>query len=119
MGEENIPLESPVLTEGISWDKGCYIGQEVIARMHYRGQPNRYLRRIALVSDRCPAPGTQLIDGDERVIGRMGTAAFHPPSDAWMGLAVMKRKFAEAGQKVWDPEGEVGTVLLEDAAGSE
>ena len=113
MGSDNIPLESRVLYSGISWDKGCYIGQEVIARMHYVGKPNRHLRRVSLDSGRQPEPGELLYDDTERMIGWMGSSIFHAPSQAWMGLAVMKRKYAIAGQVIRDARGPLGTVMDE------
>lgn len=50
---------------GINFKKGCYIGQETIARMHYRGKNNRELRQLTGKSEQIPAAGAQL----ERAIG--------------------------------------------------
>lgn len=45
------------LTEGVSFTKGCYPGQEIIARMHYRGKPSRRMFLIHIVTDKPPQPG--------------------------------------------------------------
>ncbi len=59
---------------GISYEKGCYPGQEVIARMHYRGQLKRRLYRAATADDP-PAPGTAVLDADEQEAGVVISAA--------------------------------------------
>jgi hypothetical protein len=59
---------------GISYDKGCYPGQEVIARMHYRGQLKRRLYRAAIADDP-PAPGTAVLDADDQEAGVVISAA--------------------------------------------
>lgn len=52
---------------GISFDKGCYTGQEIIARTHYRGQVKRRLYRVRCLSPHLPAPGAPLIAEGETV----------------------------------------------------
>jgi len=64
------------LTGHISFNKGCYTGQEVVARLHYRGKPKRrlYLARLAGVAtaDQRPAPGDPLYGADDtRAIGNI------------------------------------------------
>lgn len=59
---------------GISYDKGCYPGQEVIARLHYRGQLKRRLYRAAIADDP-PAPGTAVLDADDQEAGVVISAA--------------------------------------------
>lgn len=68
MTEATIPLEAN-LEKAIHYQKGCYIGQEVIARATYRGQMNKRLVGL-LLADAAPAPGTELRLGDKRV-GRL------------------------------------------------
>ena len=96
MNEENIPLESEHLVRGISWDKGCYIGQEVIARMHYRGNPNRHLRGLRIAGD-APQPGEILRTEEGKEAGVVGTVSLDAASGATIALAVVKRRFAEEG----------------------
>ncbi|MDX2009317.1 MAG: glycine cleavage T C-terminal barrel domain-containing protein [Myxococcaceae bacterium] len=68
MTETTIPLEAN-LEKAIHYQKGCYIGQEVIARATYRGQMNKKLVGL-LLGDAAPAPGAELKLGDKRV-GRL------------------------------------------------
>ena len=48
------------LLGGIAFDKGCYIGQEIVARAHYRGRVKRRLQRFALAADTAPVPGASV-----------------------------------------------------------
>ncbi len=48
------------LVDGVSFQKGCYVGQEVVARLHYRGKSKRRMHRLHVDSDEVPAPGTPL-----------------------------------------------------------
>jgi folate-binding protein YgfZ len=63
---ENFPAEAGVLERAVSFEKGCYPGQETVARMHYRGHPNRTLHRL-VVEGPPPAPGTEIVQGEKRV----------------------------------------------------
>lgn len=54
------------LIEGISFKKGCYTGQEVIARAHYRGQVKRRMQRFGTASDALLLPGARVLLGDGR-----------------------------------------------------
>lgn len=98
MTEANVPLESRVLYDTVDWDKGCYIGQEVIAMMHYRGRPNRHLVALRLpAADALPAPGDPVTTPDGKKAGVVGTSSSHPSLPGPLALAVVKRKYAEAG----------------------
>ncbi len=92
----NIPLEASALHPYIDWDKGCYIGQEVIAMMHYRGRPNKHLVgcRFAggIASDRA------LMSGD-KTAGRLGTAV-SLGDDQWIALAWLKRRYADGSRPI-------------------
>ncbi|MFT7581793.1 MAG: folate-binding protein YgfZ [Myxococcota bacterium] len=106
MGLDNVPLESERLAATMNWDKGCYIGQEVIAMMHYRGRPNRHLRRLVLAGGVADGGwlaasdalrhGTEIHAG-ERVVGTLGSVGYDPARNAVVALAVVKRKFSAPG----------------------
>ena len=49
----------------MSFTKGCYVGQETVARLHWRGKPNRHLRGLRLSEP--VAPGTPLVLGEREV----------------------------------------------------
>lgn len=65
MVETTIPLEAK-LERAIAYNKGCYIGQEVIARATYRGHMNRKLTGL-LLGEAAPAAGAELFKGDKKV----------------------------------------------------
>ena len=75
------------LEKAISFEKGCYIGQEIVARMKYRGHPNRLLRGFEIASDIPPQSGARLFDGDKD-IGWMTSAVVSPTlgKDDWVGV---------------------------------
>ncbi len=110
MNEENIPLESDHLVRAISWDKGCYIGQEVIARMHYRGKPNRHLRGIR-ITGAPPTSGSTLTAPDGKEVGVVGTVCPASESGDVIALAVVKRHFAESGAVLATANGDEACVV--------
>ncbi|MGY1707913.1 YgfZ/GcvT domain-containing protein [Geodermatophilus sp. SYSU D00758] len=73
-----IPNETGWLTSAVHLDKGCYRGQETVARVHNLGRPPRRLVLLHLdgVSEDLPAPGTPVRAG-ARDVGRVGTAVRH------------------------------------------
>jgi folate-binding protein YgfZ len=76
-GLDNLPQETGLTDRMVSFDKGCYTGQEVVARIHYRGHVNRRLMGLA-GSGETPIPvGSELFDGDRRV-GDVSSAAISP-----------------------------------------
>ncbi len=72
----------------ISFKKGCYTGQEVIARAHYRGTVKRRLRYFLCSMEKKPRVGDEIIDANERKIGTVARAARGSPHNIEM-LAVM------------------------------
>ena len=52
------------LLDGISFNKGCYTGQEVVARMYYLGKLKSRMYRATCKMDKCPEPGTLVYDGE-------------------------------------------------------
>jgi folate-binding protein YgfZ len=90
-----IPQEAGLNERAVSFEKGCYVGQETVARLHWRGKPNRHLRGLRLSA---PAEtGTPLHLG-EREVGRLGTVAVSPRFGP-IALAIVRRE-AEPGATV-------------------
>ena len=84
-----LPAEAGLEERAISFTKGCYPGQEPIARLHYRGHPNRGLRVLALEGDELPAYDAELsLDG--KVVGRITSAV--PEADGVLALAFVRRE---------------------------
>lgn len=95
MGTETMPAEAGIVEQAVSFTKGCYIGQETVARLHYKGKPNRHLRGLKLSA---PAqPGEPLRRG-EKEVGTLGSAAVSPVFGP-IGLAILRRE-AEPGATV-------------------
>ena len=85
-----IPEEAGLNARAVSFSKGCYVGQETVARLHYRGKPNRHLRGLRLSE---PAePGAVLRLGDKEV-GRLTSSVFSPTYGP-IGLALVRRQAA-------------------------
>jgi tRNA-modifying protein YgfZ len=64
---EVIPLEAGLKDRAIDFDKGCYVGQEVICRIDSMGSPKRRLCRLQLQGEAAPEPGTTLWVGNKQV----------------------------------------------------
>lgn len=93
---KTIPHEVPaLLAAAVHLDKGCYRGQETVARVHNLGKPPRRLAMLHLdgSEETAPAPGTELT-AKERVVGRGGTASRHY-EDGMIALALVKRNLTE------------------------
>jgi tRNA-modifying protein YgfZ len=90
MSAATIPQEAGIDGRAVSFTKGCYIGQETVARLHYKGKPNRHLRGLRL-----EAPVTQddAIAFEGRDVGRVGTAVVSPARGP-IALAVIRREAA-------------------------
>ncbi len=96
--EEVLPQETGQEDRAISYEKGCYTGQEVVAKIHYRGRVNRHLRGLLLDGeDDLPAAGTELYDGD-RSRGRI-TTSVRSPRLGPVALAYLHRS-VEPGDRV-------------------
>ncbi len=63
------------LLNGVDFNKGCYVGQEVVSRMKHRGSGRKRVARVILAAE-APAPGTPVVDG-ELPIGTLGTSSGH------------------------------------------
>src|SRR5215218_184164 len=83
-----IPQEAGLNERAVSFTKGCYVGQETVARLYYRGKPNRHLRGLRLGEQ--VQPGTELRLG-EREVGRLTSVADSPRFGA-VGLAIVRRE---------------------------
>lgn len=90
LDDATIPQEAGLNERAVSFTKGCYVGQETVARLFYRGKPNRHLRGLRLSE---PAPvGTPLQLG-ERVVGRL-TSSVLSPIHGPIALALVRREAA-------------------------
>ncbi|MGB5303019.1 MAG: glycine cleavage T C-terminal barrel domain-containing protein [Gemmatimonadota bacterium] len=90
---ENLPQETGLVSLAVSFDKGCYTGQEVVARIHYRGQVNRHLRGIrpAHPYSGPPVPHGTELTRDGRAVGATASWCSSPRLGP-IGLAYVRRE---------------------------
>ena len=101
MDESNIPLECGIEPRAVSYEKGCYIGQEVINRIHSIGHVNRELRGLRLANDlkTLPAKGDKLFrDGKE--VGYVTCATKSPALKAAIALGYVRREANAPGTEL-------------------
>jgi folate-binding protein YgfZ len=106
--ETTIPQEAALNERAVSFTKGCYVGQETVARLFYRGKPNRHLRglRLSAPVDR----GAELRLG-ERTVGHVGSVALSP-SLGPIALALVRRE-AAPGETVQAGDDGAGAEVVE------
>jgi tRNA-modifying protein YgfZ len=87
-GEEALPQEAG-LDDRLSYRKGCYLGQEIMARIEARGSLRRGPVRLSLADAPVDTAERSVLDGDGKAVGRVGTAAWTAAS-GWQALAVLR-----------------------------
>jgi tRNA-modifying protein YgfZ len=95
MSSETMPAEAGIVERAVSFTKGCYIGQEPVARLHYKGRPNRHLRGLELTA---PAAAGASLSLGEKEVGRIGSACVSPARGP-IALAIVRRE-AEPGAEL-------------------
>lgn len=100
MDETNVVLEAG-LDDAVSYTKGCYIGQEIIARIHWRGHVAKRLAGLAFEDEReVIAQGSKVVTPEGREIGRLTSATFSPRLGRAVALAYIKYDFLAPGTRV-------------------
>jgi folate-binding protein YgfZ len=105
--ESTIPQEAGLNERAVSFTKGCYVGQETVARLHYKGKPNRHLRGLRLSAP--VARGAELRLG-ERTVGQVGSVAISPTLGP-IALALLRRE-AEPGATVQVGDADTSAEVL-------
>ena len=90
LDDSTIPQEAGLNERAVSFTKGCYVGQETVARLFYRGKPNRHLRGLRLSE---PAPVGAELQLGERVVGRLSSSLVSPAHGP-IALALVRREAA-------------------------
>ncbi len=112
-GPDNLPQETGLEAAAVSYEKGCYLGQEVVARIHYRGGVNKGLVGLRLEAGDV-APGA-VISYEGRSAGRLGTVATGEGGAAGdaspVALAILHRRASEPGTLVEVEGGGEATVV--------
>jgi len=85
----------------ISYNKGCYIGQEVIARIHFRGKVAKELTGVVFESaDADAGPGDELISSDGKNAGTVTSSVFSPKLGRRIAMAYVRNAYLETGTKL-------------------
>jgi folate-binding protein YgfZ len=119
MTETNVVLES-VPDDAVSFTKGCYVGQEIIARIHWRGHVAKKLTGLLFDDERTVAPETKITSVDGREIGRITSAAYSPRRKCTVALGYVKYDFLapETRVRVGDDERTARVAALPLVRGS-
>lgn len=106
--ETTMPQEAGIHERAVSYSKGCYVGQETVARLYWKGRPNRHLRGVRLSEP--VERGTPLLLGTAQV-GVLGSFAASPRLGL-IGLALLRRE-AEPGAVLNAGEGVASATVVE------
>ena len=109
LDERILPAEAGLDERAISFTKGCYPGQEPVARLHYRGHPNRTLRVLALDGEQPDRNAELVLDG--KAVGRI-TSTAPDPEHGIVALAYVRREVPD------DAELHVGSALASQLSGT-
>ena len=94
MDATTMPQEAGIHERAVSYAKGCYVGQETVARLYWKGKPNRHLRGLRLSA--VIAPGSELRQ-DDQPVGRIGSVALSPRLGP-VALALVRREVAAGAE---------------------
>jgi folate-binding protein YgfZ len=94
--QRTYPQEARLEKVAVSFDKGCYLGQEVICMLEMRGQVRRTLAPLVIADGPVPSPGAGVTDDDGTVAGEVTSAALSPTLGVPVAFAMLKRSHSEA-----------------------
>jgi folate-binding protein YgfZ len=104
--ETVMPEEAGIVDRAVSFKKGCYVGQETVARLHWKGKPNRHLRGLRLSS---PVETGAAVTAGDREVGHVGSTAVSPRIGP-IALAILRREVSPGDHvRVGDVDAEVIT----------
>ena len=103
-----IPEEAGLNDRAVSFTKGCYVGQETVARLHYKGKPNRHLRGLRLSA---PARRGDAIMLGERQVGAIGSTCVSPVHGP-IALALVRREAAPDQEVLIGIDGDRAVVVV-------
>ena len=99
MDETNVVSETN-LDDAVSFTKGCYIGQEIIARIKYRGHVAKKLTGLTLEGTKVPVAGAVIRSNDAKDIGRVTSATLSPKLDSAVALGYVRYEYLATGTQV-------------------
>jgi folate-binding protein YgfZ len=99
LDDRNLPQEVDRNADAISFHKGCYLGQETIARLDALGQVQKKLVQVTIESSELPSTEIPFTDGGKEV-GQLRSVAIDPSQVTYIGLAYIKRSHFQIGQEL-------------------
>jgi folate-binding protein YgfZ len=103
-----MPQEAGLHERAVSYTKGCYVGQETVARLYWKGRPNRHLRRLTFSE---PVPTGATLWLGEREVGSVASSTVSPRLGP-IGLAIVRRE-AEPGAQLRIEDGPASATVGE------
>ncbi|MCC7422804.1 MAG: aminomethyltransferase family protein [Planctomycetaceae bacterium] len=101
LSEDNLAQEAMRTEQCISFKKGCYLGQEPIARLDALGHVNRQLTAMRFATDALPAAGTALLTADGKDAGKISSAARVPSTGQIIAMGMVRSAFAKPGSELF------------------
>lgn len=109
--ENNLPQEVNRDALALSLTKGCYLGQETVARLDALGHVNRLLMGVKFAGGQVPPTGCELTAGD-KVVGRVTSAVFSPKLGSPLAMAYVRTGHEQPGSRLESPCGEAEVTAL-------
>ncbi|MFN4242563.1 MAG: YgfZ/GcvT domain-containing protein [Tepidisphaerales bacterium] len=103
--DQSLPAETGLFERAVSVTKGCYLGQEIVARMYARGQVARKVVGLRIADDALPAAGAEVTDeSGENIVGAVTSSTLSPVlGGAAIALAVIKKGYFDPGTRLRVP----------------
>jgi folate-binding protein YgfZ len=108
---ENLPQEIGRDKQAISFTKGCYLGQETVARIDALGHVNRQLVGLRFEGEVVPSAG-ELLLAEGKEVGQVTSAAWSPKFNAGLALALVRRQQTKAGTRLTSSAGDAAVMTL-------
>lgn len=104
--ESNLPQEVNRTEQAISFNKGCYLGQETVARIRAYGHVNRQLKQVKLDDTANPSWSASALQVASKEVGRLKTVAYSPLENSWLGFAMLRKEQLASGTLLQIVQGE-------------
>jgi folate-binding protein YgfZ len=111
ISDKNLPQEVGRDQVAVSFVKGCYLGQETVARIDALGHVNRMLTRVRFAGSDVPEPGTELRAG-EQAVGQVTSGAYSPRLQAPLAMAYVRRGSHKPGTRLDSAMGDAEVIGL-------
>lgn len=98
--EEYLPAETGLLEKAVNYNKGCYLGQEVVERMRSRKVVARRLMGLEIGGSDCPKAPADLVDADAKVVGKLTSVCHSPAKAGLIGLGYVKTASGAVGGRL-------------------